>query len=260
MTQSANCGMILPMNSEPAAEIVALSNRRVVAVDGGTATGKGRLIEELSQLLRLKGVPVVHLSTGSLYRAVAWACMDAVSSKSIESKLDRVRIMPPEKIIECAQKRHLEMHSGAVWLNGEPAAVEVHLKGPGVGVGSSIVSIPVPVREFVNVVARRQVNEFDGYVLIDGRDTTNTVVPDAGLKLLLTVAPHVAAQRSVEHTIEQIIARDDGDRRKKVGALRHADDAGPGVIVLPTDDHTPESVRDHVYALMRKTWPELPEL
>jgi hypothetical protein len=30
-------------------------------------------------------------------------------------------------------------------------------------------------------------------------------------------------------------------------------------IVLSTDEHTPESVRDHVYALMREVFPELPE-
>lgn len=45
---------------------VELKNLRVVAVDGGTATGKGRLIDELAQLLRLKGVPVIHISTGSI--------------------------------------------------------------------------------------------------------------------------------------------------------------------------------------------------
>jgi cytidylate kinase len=256
------------MKSDPA-EQVALSNRRVVAVDGGTATGKGRLIEELSQVLRLKGVPVVHLSTGSLYRGVAWACLEAARRRVkdrrskpetavLQEALSLLRELSHEQMLELTQARQLEMHGGVVWLDGGPVDVEVQLKGPGVGTGASIVSVPVPVREFVNLVARRQVNEFDGFVLIDGRDTTNTVVPDAGLKLLLIVAPHIAAQRSKEHTESEIVARDDADRRKKVGALRHPDNAGDGVIVLPTDDHTPESVRDHVYGLMRKVWPELP--
>ena len=94
---------------------------------------------------------------------------------------------------------------------------------------------------------------------MDGRDTTHVIVPDAGLKLLLTVAPEVAAERSREHTREEIIARDDADRAHKHGALRHPDDPGDGVLVLPTDDHTPESVRDHVYKMMHKVWPELPK-
>jgi hypothetical protein len=42
--------------------------------------------------------------------------------------------------------------------------------------------------------------------------------------------------------------------------MRHPDNPGEGVIVLSTDEHTPESVRDHVYAFMRVVFPELPEL
>jgi cytidylate kinase len=74
------------------------------------------------------------------------------------------------------------------------------------------------------------------------------------------VAPEVAATRSREHTIDEIIARDERDRAKPFGELRHPHDPGEGVIVLPTDAHTPESVRDHVYELMREVWPELPAL
>ena len=53
---------------------------------------------------------------------------------------------------------------------------------------------------------------------------------------------------------------DERDRAKTYGELKHPHDPGEGVIVVPTDNHTPESVRDHVYALMRETFPELPEL
>jgi cytidylate kinase len=109
-------------------------------------------------------------------------------------------------------------------------------------------------------VTRRQVNEFDGFVLIDGRDIGHGVVPDAPLKLLLTVAPHIAAARSKEHTMEEIMARNKADQAKEHGALKTAEDPGEGVIVLPTDEHTPETVRDYVYELIRAVWPELPAL
>jgi cytidylate kinase len=250
---------------------VQLSNRRVVAVDGGTATGKGRLIEELSQLLRLKGVPVMHLSTGSIFRAVACVALDdargRIKGKSLKSPeevtaeaLKLIRGYDAERLLSLSRARSLEMHGGMVWLDGAPMNVEEQLKGPGAGTGSSIVSIPIPVRHLMEAIVRRQINEFDGYVLIDGRDITNGVVPDAPLRILMTVAPHIAAQRSREHTLEEIIARDESDHAKRYGALRRPDDPGEGVIVLATDDHTPESVRDHVYALMRRTFPELPEL
>ena len=254
LTRGGKRGMITVMNSEPEAS-VELTNRRVVAVDGGTATGKGRLIDELSQLMRLKGVPVVHLSTGSLYRGVTRAGLDEA-----HGNVAKVRAMDAEQLMELARQRQVEMHGGVVWLDGAPADVDVQLKGPGVGNAISSVAAHPEVREFVNILARRQVNEFDGYVLMDGRDTTHVIVPDAGLKLLLTVAPQIAAERSKEHTVEEIIARDQSDRAHKHGALRHPDDPGAGVIVLPTDKHTPESVRDHVYRLMRKVFPELPPL
>jgi CMP/dCMP kinase len=245
------------MNLETQAK-VELTNHRVVAVDGGTATGKGRLIDELAQLLRLKGVPVVHLSTGSLYRAVAWAAMEHVGKGA--SGLDKVRKMSAERLLELARKRQIGMHGGLAWVDGVPASLDDQLKAAGVGNGASIVSVHLPVRQFVEAITRRQINEFDGYLLIDGRDITHIVTPDAPLKLLLTVAPHVAARRSREHTLEEIKARDEADRRKKYGAMRHPDDPGEGVMVIATDKHTPESLRDHVYGLMRKVFAELPEI
>jgi cytidylate kinase len=250
---------------------VELQNRRVVAVDGGTATGKGRLIEELAQLLRLKGLPVIHASTGSIYRAIAYVAIESAcdmvvgragmaQADIIKAAMDIVRDMKPEELLRLAADRRIEMHSGQVWLDGEPALVDDQLKGPGVGTGASIVGLQLPVRHWVAAVIRHQINEFDGFILIDGRDIGHTVVPDAPLKLLLTVAPEVAAARSREHTLEEIIARDERDRNRQHGALKHPHDPGEGVIVLATDTHTPESARDHVYELMVDAFPELPAL
>ncbi len=234
---------------------VELLNQRVVAVDGGTATGKGRLIEELAQLMRLKGVPVIHASTGSIYRAVAVAALEASRHDMV-----KVRKLTPKRLLEMAAKRQVAMHGGKVWMDGAPVDVDEVLKGPGVGMAASVVSSVIEVRHLISDITRRQINEFDGFALIDGRDIGHKVVPDAPLKLLLTVAPEVAATRSREHTMDEIIARDERDRAKKYGELKHPDDPGEGVIVLPTDAHTPESVRDHVYELMRETFPGLPEL
>jgi len=238
---------------------VELNNLRVVAVDGGTATGKGRLIDELAKLLRLKGVPVIQISTGSLYRAVAVAGLQSVKVKN-RPALDVVREMSGEQLIELANARKIEMHGGMVWIDGEAALVDEQLKAPGVGTGASIVGGRIEVRHMVDDIARRQINEFDGFVLIDGRDIGHGVVPDAPLKLLLTVAPEVAAARSSEHSLAEILERDNRDRNRPFGQLKHPDDPGVGVIVLPTDEHTPESVRDHVYALMEKIFRDLPPL
>ena len=250
---------------------IELKNLRVVAVDGGTATGKGRLIDELAQLLRLKGIPVIHASTGSIYRAVAFVAIEeaaemvvgraAMTQREINHiALELVREMQSEKLLELAKARHVEMHGGRVWIDGAVAAVDEQLKGPAVGTGASIVGLRPEVRNWVSGIVRRQINEFNGFALIDGRDITHVVVPDSPLKLLLTVSPDVAATRSKEHTLEEIVARDTRDRERRHGALRHPENPGDGVIVMATDEHTPESLRDHVYALMQQAFSELPAL
>jgi len=250
---------------------VELTNRRVVAIDGGTATGKGRLILELAALLRSKGIPVIHLSTGSLYRAVTYSCLGYTrqrvngrrgmeESAIIRRSVELIHGLSEADCTRLASERHIEMHNGEVWLDGKPADEEQVLKSPGVGNAIPIVAAHVAVRAFVNRLTRLQVNEFDGYLMIDGRDTTHVIVPDAPLKLLLSVAPQIAAQRSKEHTVEEIVARDEADRRHTHGALRHPDNPGPGVRVVATDNHTPESVRNLVYGLMRRTFPDLPPL
>jgi cytidylate kinase len=250
--------------------IVALTNSRVVAVDGGTATGKSRLVEELAAVLRLKGVAVMHVSSGHLYRAVAYVGLESVvlgvpkrgktAAEVTAAALERLRLMDAETLLRLSRERRVEMHGGAVWIDGVAASVDEQIKGPGMGTGSSVVSRLPEVRQFVNALLRRQINEFDGYVLIDGRDIGHGVVPDAPLKLLLTVSPAVAAQRSHEHTIDEIIERDEADKNRQHGPLMRPENAGETMVVMSTDDHTPESARDHVYGLMRRTFAELPEL
>lgn len=250
---------------------VELHNLRVMAVDGGTATGKGRLIDELAAIMRLKGIPVIHVSTGSLYRAVALAAIDAASEQVparadmdaatlSHAALEYVREMSAEKLLELAHARTIEMHGGEVWMDGAPVHVDDQLKGPAVGTGASIVARVIPVREFEKDITRRQVNEFDGFVLIDGRAIAHETVPEAPLKLMLSVSPEVAATRSREHSLEEIVARDERDRNRPVGALRHPDNPGDGVRVVATDHHTPESLRDEVYEMLRETFPELLEI
>lgn len=243
---------------------VELTNLRVVTVDGGTATGKSRLVEELASLLRLKGIPVIHVSSGHLYRAAAFLALEYVRAEwpdaTNEEIAASVRTMDAQACLDLMRTHLVEMHNGAVWIDGSVASVEGKLKAPLVGVVVPHVASFLPVRQLVNSIIRRQINEFDGYVLIDGRDIGHGVVPDARLKLLLVVSPEIAAVRSIEHTKDEIIARDEADRRHKHGPLPHPDNVHESVRVISTDSHTPESVRDEVYALMREVFTGLPEL
>jgi cytidylate kinase len=250
---------------------VELTNRRVVAVDGGTASGKGRLVDELARLLREKGIAALHLSTGSLYRGVTFAALEYArqhvlgrrtmeDAELIAECVARVRELGIAPLLRLAGARRIEMHGGAVWLDGAPADVEAQLKGPGVGTVTPHVASFPEVREFVNVATRRQINEFDGYLLIDGRDIGHVVAPDAPLKLFLTVSPEIGAKRSIEHSAAEISARDAADRAHKHGALLAEHQLASEVHVIVTDNLAPEDVRNKAYRLMRRAWPALPKL
>lgn len=243
-----------------------MNNARVITVDGGVATGKSRLVSELAQLLRLKGYGVVHVSSGHIYRAVAVVALEMVRPRvngrrgQTEAQINKAcfdlfKKMDMAVILEAVRHRELALHGGEVWLDEAPVAEE-RLKAPSIGMATSWSSANPAVREMVNAVVQRQIDEFDGYVLIDGRDIGREVVPGAPLKLFLTVEPVVAAQRSPEHTLVELVERDTADRNRPHGALLPAADA----IILPTDEHTPESVRDHAYRLMRGVFGELPPL
>lgn len=246
---------------------VELVNNRVVAIDGGTGTGKSRLGDELAQLLRRKGVPALFISTGYLYRAVTWVVLQDGLNKArrhpvaerLNEAVKLVRAMDEPVMVAAAEHHQIAMHVGQVWIDEIEASVDEQLKAPGVGAAIPHVASFLAIRQMVNAATRRQVNEFDGYVIVEGRDIGHTVLPEAPLRLLLAVSPEVAAKRSVEHTVAEIIARDTADRSHQHGALRHHDDATEYTHVLWTDNDSPESARDKVYGLMRQSFPVLPE-
>lgn len=248
--------------SQPA---VSLVNNRVVAIDGGTGTGKSRLGEELAQHLRRKGVPALFISTGYLYRAVTWVVLQEALGKvrgpkaqKVDAAVKLVRAMDEMVMVHAAQRHQIAMHIGQVYIDEAAAVVEDQLKAPGVGLAIPHVAGFLAIRELVNAATRRQVNEFDGWVIVEGRDIGHTVLPEAPLRLLLVVSPEVAAKRSFEHTVEQIKARDASDRAHLHGALKHPEDAAGYTHVFSTDDHSPESVRDFVYGLMQAKFTYLP--
>ncbi|HEY6736856.1 MAG TPA: (d)CMP kinase [Candidatus Saccharimonadia bacterium] len=254
------------MTHEPNPNAVDLVNNRIVAIDGGTGTGKSRLGDELAQLLRRKGVPALFISTGYLYRAVTWVVLQEAlarlpkrlaANERLAAAVRAVRAMDEPTMVAASERHQIAMHRGQVWIDEAVASVDEQLKGPGVGVAIPHVASFLGVRQMVNAAARRQVNEFDGFVIVEGRDIGHSVLPEAPLRILLTVAPEVAAERSKEHSVAEVIARDEADRAHKYGALKHPDDARAYTHVFSTDAHTPESARDHTFSLMQATFPTL---
>lgn len=142
----------------------------VIALDGPAASGKGTLAQLIA-----KEYGFAYLDTGSLYRGVAWALLDAGRDPGDETAAR-----------EAAENFSLDRIAGADIRTRE------------VGAAASKVAAMPGVRnallEFQRRFAARPPGGERGAVL-DGRDIGTVVCPDADLKFFVIASPEVRARR-----------------------------------------------------------------
>lgn len=191
--------------------------RDVIAIDGPSGTGKSTVARGLARRLGFR-----YLDTGAMYRAVAWAVLDAgldpEDAATVGRVADRVRIdvsTDPER--------------PAVAVDGR--RVDEAIRTPEVTTAVSPVSATLHVRE-VLVAAQRQLIGA-GHAVVEGRDIGTVVAPDAPLKVFLTASSDVRAQRRSDQvgtgdqaaTAADLDRRDTYDSGRQHSPLRAADDA-----------------------------------
>jgi cytidylate kinase len=188
----------------------------IIAIDGPSGSGKSTLGRMLAHALKL-----LYLDTGSMYRAVALAVIEA-------------GIDPNDKSSVTALAKQIEID-----LEGDPDSLCVLLDGrdvteqirsESVTEMSSIVSTIPGVRRAM--VERQRALGKRGAVL-NGRDIGTVVFPDADVKFFLTAVPEERAERrykedqrgSYAETLAEMIERDHRDSTRVDSPLKVADDA-----------------------------------
>ncbi len=200
----------------------------IIAVDGPSGAGKSTLGKRLAKKLGL-----LYLDTGAMYRAVAFAVLQANSAND------------DKKIIEIAADSKIE-------LVGEPDNLQVLLDNQDVsgeirtnevGQTASIVSAISEVRKILVKLQQELGNRGNGCVL-DGRDIGTVVFPHADIKFFLTAKPESRARRryeeelekniatTFEHTLQEINQRDKRDITRADSPLSIAEDA----VVIDTSE------------------------
>ncbi len=192
----------------------------VIAIDGPAGSGKSTTAKAVARRLGWR-----FIDTGAMYRALALAVMEAGGDPEREADvrpvLERVNITlgfgenPP------------------VYLEGED--VSPRIRTPEVSQGASQVSVHPFVRKRM-VQLQRQLG-LSAPSVLEGRDTTTMIFPDAGLKIYLEGSVEVRAKRRLRDyeaqgksfTLEEVIAdvesRDARDAGRKEGPLAVAPDA-----------------------------------
>ena len=206
----------------------------VVAIDGPAGAGKSTVSKALAARLGLE-----YLDTGAMYRAVAFGVL-------------RRGVAPSDvvTVADLADEIEVEVSAAGVVVDGVDATAAI--RGREVTDAVSAVAANQRVRDVLVERQRAWVAERGGGV-VEGRDITTVVLPDADLKLFVTASPRVRAERRVAELggdvaeIEaSIIERDRRDSTREASPLMRSDAA----TVIDTSDMSVDEVVATVIAMV----------
>lgn len=217
----------------------------IVAIDGPAGTGKGTITKIVAEKLGL-----VTIDTGATYRCITLAMIKK-----------NVKLEEEEKIKEILEKSKIEFKSingeQHTFLNDEDVSKEIRSNEV-----NSMVS-QVSALKFVRykmVDLQRKLAEGKN-VIMEGRDIGTYVFPNADVKIYLDAEPEERARRrqkqneeaGIQSTYEEvlagIIARDENDKNKEMGALKVAKDA---IVVDGTHGTIEENVQKVIDIINKK--------
>ena len=214
----------------------------VIALDGPAGAGKSTVAKMAALELGL-----TLLDTGAMYRCVGLACLRA-----------DIALEDPRETAELAEALGVSFLPGEpqrVFMNGED--VTEAIRTPEVSQAASIVSTHSAVRR--DLVRRQKELVSKGGCILEGRDTTTVVAPNAPVKVFLTASVEERARRrwlelmdkggsqSLQEVVLDVISRDHRDYTRSDSPLQLGED----VTLVETFSLTPQEVAERIVQLAR---------
>jgi len=211
----------------------------VLAVDGGAGTGKSTTAHSLSKALNL-----MHVDTGSHYRAITRALLDLnLRPRDVEKYLNKNDLPLGTEVID----------GRSCLLINDIRFDQSILRSPEINESVSDFSSQASVRGLLFEYQRSQVqvareNNFNGLVM-EGRDIGTIILPDADLKIFLEADPTIRVdRRSKDGETDQISNRDEKDTSRKIAPLVAAN----GCIRIDTGKSGIEEVTQSILEVIEK--------
>lgn len=208
-----------------------------IAIDGPVGSGKGTLAIALAKRLSL-----AHIYTGGMWRALTLACL--------EKNTD---INDSQAVLEVLNNSVIEVkvdeNSGEtlIILNGKDVTHDIFM--PYVSNNTPIVA---KYKEVRSEMVKRQKEIVQGKdVVVEGRDTTTVVLPNADIKIFLTADVNERARRrfdqlkeknveiSFEEVLKDVVERDRADTQREESPLNETKDS---FVVDTTNDTIEETI------------------
>jgi len=193
-----------------------MENKKVyqIAIDGPSGVGKSSIARDISKKLGF-----VYINTGAMYRCYSLALIN-----------NNVSIEDIDQVMKTLKSNRVELIGESVFLNGKD--VTDQLNNPRIAALASKIGTIKEVRE--KCVADQQKIANGINCVMEGRDITSVVLPNATLKVYLDADVKLRAERRwkqyncnepYEIVMKKIIDRDYQDTHRAFSPLIKVNDA-----------------------------------